>query len=182
MKIVPIFELPNNKLLTVKYDGQELDALETIQGQWSSTEFLREFFGKFKDDYYAKYGRSKLNTLVEQAKQLADKLFEKLYELAEDEETDALAKFFKPLDNRELASELYELQKLKAREEKRKSYLRIYAIRYKEKIIITGGAIKLTDRMEVRPHTKDELNKLELVKSFLDKNNPKVTFSYIDVN
>ena len=139
------------------------------------------FYENFKNDYYAKYGRSKLNTLVFQAKQLADGFFEKLYELAENEQTNSLENVFKPLDNRELEFELYELQKLKAREEIRKSYFRIYAIRYKEKIIITGGAIKLTDRMEDRPHTKDELKKLELVKVFLDKNDPEVTFSYLDV-
>ncbi len=53
MEIVPIFELPNSKLLTVKFDGEMLDDMETLQGQWGSTEFLREFFEKFNKDYYA---------------------------------------------------------------------------------------------------------------------------------
>lgn len=181
MEIVRTFELPNTKLLAVKYEGYEFDALEILQGQWGSTEFLREFFTKYKKDHYAKYGSSKLNSLVQQAKELADDFFELLLELAEDVESSALVDFFKPLDNRELQSEPYDLQKLKGREEERKSYLRIYAIRYKEKIIVTGGAIKLTDKMEDRPHTNDELKKLELVKSFLDTNDLDVTFSYIDV-
>jgi hypothetical protein len=105
-----------------------------------------------------------------------------LLELAEDVESSALSDFFKPLDNCELELEPYELQKLKGKGEERKSYLRIYAIRYKEKIIVTGGAIKLTDKMEDRPHTHDELKKLEFVKIFLDVNDPDVSFGYIDVN
>jgi len=181
MKIVRTFELSNTKLLAIKYEGDELDALEILQDQWASTEFLREFFTKYKKDHYAKYGSSKLNRLVQQAKELADDFFGLLLELAEDVESSALSDFFKPLDNRELELEPYILQKLKGREEDRKSYLRIYAIRYQDKIVVTGGAIKLTDKMEERPHTNDELKKLELVKVFLDVNNPDVTFSYIDV-
>lgn len=181
MEIVRTFELSNTKLLAIKYDGSEFDALEILQEQWGSTEFLRAFFQTFKKDYYVKYGNSKLNSLVQQAQDLADDLFEKLSKLAEDDKSNSLAEFFKPLDNRELGSEPYDLQKLKGRKEERKSFLRIYAIRYNEKIIVTGGAIKLTDRMEDRPHTNDELKKLELVKTFLDRNDPDVTFSYIDV-
>ena len=101
--------------------------------------------------------------------------------MAEDVKSDALADFFKPLDNRESKSDPYDLQKLKARGEERKSFLRIYAVRYKGTIIITGGAVKLTDKMEDRPHTKNELNKLELVKAFLDKDDPDVEFCYLDV-
>ena len=181
MEIIRTFELPNTKLLAVKYEGNELDALEILQNQWGSTEFLREFFTKYKKDHYAKYGSSKLNRLVQQAKVLADDFFELLLELAEDIESNALLEFFKPLDNKELGSSPYELQKVKGRTIERKSYLRIYAIRYKDKIVVTGGAIKLTDKMEERPHTNDELKKLELVKVFLDVNDPDVTFSYIDV-
>lgn len=181
MEIVRTFDLPNTKLLAVKFDGEELDALEMLQQQWASIEFLWEFFTKFQKDYYEKYGKSNRSKLVRQAQDLADDLFERLYELAQDVESDALAKFFKPLDNREPISDPYELQKLKAKGEERKSFLRIYAIRYKGTIIVTGGAIKLTDKMEERKHTIDELKKLELVKAFLDKDNPDVEFSYLDV-
>lgn len=105
-----------------------------------------------------------------------------LLDLAEDVESSTLSDFFRPLENRELELEPYNLQKLKGRDGERKSYLRIYAIRYKDKIVVTGGAIKLTDRMEERPHTNDELKKLEFVKAFLDVNDPDVSFGYIDVN
>jgi hypothetical protein len=64
MEIVCTFDLPNTKLLAAKFDGEELDSLEILQEQWSSTEFLREFFTKYKKDHYAKYGSSKLNGLT----------------------------------------------------------------------------------------------------------------------
>lgn len=179
MEIVPTFENSNGRLLAIKFDGEKLDALEILQEQWNSVDFLKEFFKKFHKDYYEKYGNSKLNALVKQTQSLADELFEKLYDLAQDDDPNGLADFFKPLDNRE--SDPYELQKLKAKGEERKSFLRIYAIRYKGTILVTGGAIKLTDRMEDRTHTKDELKKLELVKAFLEKDNPDVELSYLDV-
>lgn len=181
MEIVRTFDLPNTKLLAIRYDGSELDALEILQDQWGSTEFLRAFFTEYKKDHYVKYGSSKLNRLVQQAKELSDDFFGLLLELAADVESSALSDFFKPLDNRELELEPYSLQKIKGRGEELNSYLRIYAIRYKDKIIVTGGAIKLTNKMEERPHTNDELKKLDLVKVFLDENDPDVTFSYIDV-
>lgn len=181
MEIVRTFDLPNTKLLAVKFDGEELDALEMLPEQWASVEFLWEFFTRFQKDYYEKYGKSNRSKLVRQAHDLADDLFEKLHELAQEVESDELEHFFKPLYNKELVSDPYELQKLKAKGEERKSFLRIYAIRYIGTIIVTGGAIKLTDRMEDRSHTNDELKKLELVKTFLDKDNPDVEFGYIDV-
>ena len=48
------------------------------------------------------------------------------------------------------------------------SWLRIYAIRLSEGVyVITGGAIKLTLKMEEREHTRQELVKLEQVREFL---------------
>jgi hypothetical protein len=46
--------------------------------------------------------------------------------------------------------------------------LRIYAVRIAENTyVVTGGAIKLTDRMEERPHTKEQLVRLAKVKDWL---------------
>lgn len=48
------------------------------------------------------------------------------------------------------------------------SWLRIYAIKLSQGVyVITGGAIKLTLKMEERNHTKVELAKLENVRRFL---------------
>jgi len=39
----------------------------------------------------------------------------------------------------------------------------------------------LTDRMEVRPHLKAELDKLELVRKFLQEGNSEGSFVYLDI-
>lgn len=48
------------------------------------------------------------------------------------------------------------------------SWLRLYAIKLDDgKFVITGGAIKLTHRMEERAHTIAELLRLDQVRNFL---------------
>ncbi len=179
MRIIRTFDKPNTRLFTVKFDGEELDALEKLRAEWSSAEFLTEFFTKFQKDYFEAFGKSNRLMLVRETMKSADRLFEKLVVLAQISDLGVLSRFFKPLDNRELGNGPYEFQKLKAKGEEQKSYLRIYAIRYQETVIVTGGAIKLTNRMEDRPHTKEQLKKLELVKVFLYKDHPGLEFSYL---
>ena len=48
------------------------------------------------------------------------------------------------------------------------SWLRLYALKQDDNIyLITGGAIKLTRQMSERPHTLNELKKLESVRNHL---------------
>ena len=48
------------------------------------------------------------------------------------------------------------------------SWLRIYAIKIEPGVyLVTGGAIKLTVKMEERSHTLEELAKLERVRNYL---------------
>ena len=75
----------------------------------------------------------------------AEQIFDRLIEFSE---KDSLDKLFKPLDNREEPQRPYEFQKLKAKGERRKSMLRLYAVKYRDWYVITGGAIKLTDQMD----------------------------------
>lgn len=66
---------------------------------------------------------------------------------------------------------MLELTREKARNWDRKrhaSWLRIYAIRVEPNVyIITGGAIKLTAKMQDREHTQRELDKLNACRDFL---------------
>ncbi|QDH77830.1 hypothetical protein FKX85_01720 [Echinicola soli] len=181
MEIVRTFDIPKNNLLSIKYDGDEEDALSLLYDQWTSNEYLRDFFKRFQRDYQIKYGKCILKRVVREAKDYANELFDVLYDAASQEENATLEKLFQPLDNREKGQKSYEKQSLKGKGEERKSYLRIYAIRYRSMIIVTGGAIKLTDRMEYRKHTNDELKKLKLVKGFLEKDNPELNFGYLDI-
>ncbi|WPR77039.1 hypothetical protein [Algoriphagus sp. NG3] len=180
MNIVSIFERSKDCLYAVKYDDSELDALELLQEYWSDKYELRKFFIHYKKDYEAYYGKAKISSIVEKAIEDADLLFETLFELAEDESGKHLSEFFKPLHNKE-AGKAYELQQLKAYGTSNNSFLRVYAIRYGTSYVITGGAIKLTDQMKDRKHTKKELYKLNLVRDYLQEKGEEGEFVYLDL-
>lgn len=100
----------------------------------------------------------------------ADILFGLLLKLGKKEipETN-LQQVFRPLNNQE--KDLTVLQSSKGLIKNkiiRNPKLRIYAVRIAENTyVVTGGAIKLTDRMEERPHTKEQLVRLAKVKDWL---------------
>jgi hypothetical protein len=181
MKIVRTFDLPNIKLLAIQFDGEPLDALEVIRDQWSSVEYLRDFFTIYHKDYFTGFGPNSLARLVRESIDLAADLFDKLYEFGKNEGQSNSSPLFKPLDNREYDLAPYDLQKLKAKGEERQSYFRVYGLKFKESVIITGGAIKLIKEMRNRPHTTIELKKLEVAKRFLDEGNGGLDFVYLDV-
>jgi hypothetical protein len=58
------------------------------------------------------------------------------------------------------------------KQKSKRKWLRIYAIRIDENcFLVTGGAIKLTQTMNERKHTNEELVKLEKVRNYLNDNN-----------
>ncbi|WP_075351243.1 hypothetical protein [Algoriphagus marinus] len=180
MNIVTIFERSRDCLFAVKYDDNKLDALEILQETWSDPEELRKFFIQYKKDYEAYYGKARISSIVEIAIDDADLLFETLFKLAEDESGSHLGEFLKPLHNKE-AGKAYDLQQLKGYGTLNNSFLRVYAIRYGNSYVITGGAIKLTDQMKDRKHTKDELYKLNLVRDYLQEKGEEGEFVYLDI-
>ena len=75
---------------------------------------------------------------------------------------DGLDELFEPLHNSQI--QIITLNKSKAKE----TWLRIYALRVDTNAyIITGGAIKLTQKMNDRKHTNRELLKIENCRTFL---------------
>lgn len=155
----------NGELWAVRYDREEDNELRRLFNLWSDIEWLDSFFTEhFNDLAYFKV----MN--VEQA----------IYDTIEDNErlesvfleckcgADLEGKF-RPLDNNVTVPK--EKEKMKTRGDRANhhdSWLRIYAIRLCDgKYIVTGGAIKLTEKMEEREHTQNELDKLERVKRFL---------------
>ncbi|UCS91946.1 hypothetical protein KZP23_14565 [Echinicola marina] len=179
MKVLRIFECANEKLYAAQYDTDERDALVILQNQWSDPQYLREFFDEFDRDFRKFYGNVNVNKRILETIDEADELIGLLFDLCE--EGGDLDEIFKPLDNQEKETSSYSLQALKGKGSHRKSYLRIYALRYGSTYIITGGAIKLTATMQERPHTKTELYKLDLVKRFLKDKNAEGQFVYLDI-
>ena len=184
-KVICIFELSgtNGKLFSAQFEGEELNdtgeiqnAFSKVRADWSDPNWFRSFFTEFRQDYFDFYGSAKLNRIVIEALEFADDLFE---ELAEHVVLGDLESLFKPLENSENV-QIYDLQKLKVKGRERKSYLRLYAVRFRDEFVITGGTIKLTKFMRDRQHTRKELNRLEAVSRFLRQNDIEGKIIYLE--
>lgn len=158
-------ELISGKLWAVRDDNTDEHELEILLDHWNDVVWLRNFFISNQEDL-GKYYQVSIEEAIWDTIEDSDKIETTLIQLAEDDNLDTL---FRPLDNNETAESL--LQKDKARLKKRpihSSWLRVYAIRLSTgAYIITGGAIKLTLKMEEREHTRLELEKIEKVRTFL---------------
>ena len=169
MKIVPIIDDPEPILYTVRYDKEKKDGFDKAFDEWMNPEFLKKFFEENSEDLksYNDFHGTKYTTYEAELKTLDDAFDfqDLLYDAAEPGNKSGLEKLqdlFAPLYNYE--SEYYLLQKSKASN----SWLRLYAIRIEENLyVITGGCIKLTQKMEERTHTDLELKKISQIKQYL---------------
>ena len=152
-----------DKIYAVQYEENKEDIFSILIDLWNDQEYLRDFFNTFKNDYEKFYGHFRLREIVRETRKEAKALFEQLKNYSDAE----LEDLFKPLYNEETSSPFYELQKLKSYGPNYKSYLRIYAVKYDDAFVISGGAIKLTEVMNGRPHLEDELFKMDLVIKYL---------------
>ncbi|SEM57219.1 hypothetical protein SAMN05216436_105213 [bacterium A37T11] len=129
-------------------------------------EWLEAFFDENGADLDY-FGLPSVEDAVSQTMDDAEELFEVIQELAD--EAGGLDKAFINLDDHEYR--VVQLSKKKAKGLRRKSWLRIYAIKVDTDVfLITGGAIKLTHQMQDREHTKKELIKLEQCRNYLREN------------
>ncbi|MFN3996887.1 hypothetical protein [Algoriphagus sp.] len=59
-------------------------------------------------------------------------------------------------------------------------FLRLYAVRFRDEFVITGGAIKLTRFMKDRLHTKLEIIRLEAAVEFLRQKDIEGKIVYLE--
>lgn len=171
MRIVPIFPARKPAIYAAQYDGEPVDELNKVFAQWSDVFWLEPFFEMHKHDlrhgYYGSFNvqEAAMQTIVD----VCD-MRKRLFSLALQGQSDrknTLQNMFMPLGN-EMRLAVLQKSKAKMRVQGRGSWLRLYAIRVAPNLfVITGGAIKLTHRMEEREHTRVQLDKLEKVKRFL---------------
>ena len=105
----------------------------------------------------------------------ADKLFEMLLE----SNGDNLSQIFKPLHKKETSVEDNQAQK--GRIPRPKTWLRLYAVHYDGKYILTGDTIKLTQNMNTRPHLQNELHKLNSLIDKLDIDSNSNSIGYLEI-
>jgi hypothetical protein len=169
MKIVDIFAVEEDSLYAVLYEGEEFDEFNRLMMLWSDPEYLEEFFEENRADLESGFfSNITIEKAIAQVRSESVRLKNLLIEIAQQGQTDrtnTLSTLFKPLWDNPSRIEPYEKNKLKLI--RRKSMIRIYAIRVESNLfIISGGAIKLTTTMNDRTHLQEELKKLEVVQSY----------------
>ena len=156
----------DGRLWSVRYNGESDNALYTLFDKWGDVVWLRQFFRDNWDDLIAYFKVTDINQAIEDTIEDSDQLQCLMLDLNPDSDLELL---FHPLENFRTSEVVLGKEKARLKRTIRhSSWLRIYAIKLSQGVyVITGGAIKLTLKMEERKHTKAELAKLEKVRHFL---------------
>lgn len=160
MKIVATFV---ENLFTFWYDKIPKDELSLQFSNWKNPEYLYNFFKiNHKDLLRSIWKFISIENAIDKTINDAS-AFES--ELLDNPRID-LEERFKPLNDMQYSP--VNLDKSKCYGINPPSWLRLYGLRVEKGVyVITGGAIKLTHKMEERAHTLAELSKLDRGKNFL---------------
>lgn len=166
IKIVPIFD--KGSLYSISFNNEK-DECEKLFDFWGDTEAVYVYLVKREAFLKAEFFQH--DTLVEVYNQilyerkLLHKALLNIDKLKGPSRGAAIKDFFKPLEN----TLLHDIRK-KAKASSFKPVLRLYAIGLGDKVIITGGGIKLTPTMNEDDELLKELNKMNRIKQFLVEN------------
>lgn len=161
------------KIFTVQYEGDENDSLIEFINKCSNAEYLRSFFKKYKHDYEKQFGSLIVREAVKRTVNDSKSLFRKLRELKNEADKSKVDELFSPFLDKEQEDPPYDLQKMKSYQG---GWLRLFALRYEDGYVITGGGIKLTRTTNTRPHLQEQMMKMDLVKGCLDKGNVEMVY------
>jgi hypothetical protein len=170
MKIVSIFAIVDESLLSFKWQGHSADSFAITFEQWSDIIYLENFFEANIDDLKNGFwGETTVEKAIEHTLSEAEQFEKRIKAISKKGKQineDELSNFiFKDLSRNDST---YTHVKSKAYGPTNPSWLRLYAIRLDVNLFfITGGAIKLTADMNSREHLKLELEKLEIAQVFL---------------
>lgn len=175
MKIVDIFA--DQRLFSFQYEGEKENEFDKVMEFWTDVNLVREY-GKVNGIT----DKSKLNQFVNAINYNAEYLEDWLDDIKNGK--DALDEFFEPLDSKEKRKEekLYRAECVITKQKAKRYVLRIYALRIDlDTYIITGGAIKWSEKMDGHDDTKKELIKFEEAIIYLDDNGVFDKDSLIDL-
>ncbi len=151
MRIVHIFA---PVLQAIRYDEHSEDEFVRLMELWTDFTYLRQFAKENNIKEWNVFAEE----IIEDANQLDDLLIQIV------ENNESLAQYFQPLNERD--SQTMELMPQKGK--LRRSRLRVYALRITpDRYLITGGAIKMSQKMDGHPDTKKKLPKIEKVRNYL---------------
>lgn len=169
----------DGRLWAVRFDEEKENALYKLFDQWNNVLWLRSFFKDNMNDLSAYFKITDINQAIEDTIEDSERLQGIIMDISPNAD---LSGIFRPLNNSQTADSLLEKEKARLKRMMgHASWLRIYAIRLTQGVyIITGGAIKLTAKMQERTHTEEELLKIEKVRRFLLQENIIDDSGFID--
>jgi len=172
MKIIDIFAIVNEALASVHYDAYKTHEFDRVFEFFNDPDELWEFFEANQSDLESGfYGKITIQEALKRTRKEAQELEDTILELAEsgfENPSETLSTLFEPLSENEINHQ--GLERDKAYGLSKNSWIRIYAIRVAlNKFVVSGGAIKLTKKMQGRPHTEKELEKLDITKKYLEE-------------
>lgn len=173
MEIVGIFAVVEGALYSVQFDDKGMDEFRHLFTSWQDPEYLEQFFEEHKraldQSIYAPLTvEQAVITTLDEAAQFERRILAAARRSGPDLDLMLEGFVFKPLHKSVHSNE--HLQS-KAYGTRRKSWLRVYAIRLDTNVyFITGGGIKLTKAMTT-PHLQTELVKLGKAQDYLRENN-----------
>lgn len=152
MKIVRIFA---DRLFVFHYPHETNNEFERLMGAWTDVSYLHDFAKKNEVVH--------VNKFIENILQNAEEIQDYLENINRDNEPYGF--YFEPLQISE-QTKILAFQKGKIR----RNQLRFYAIKIDDNcFVITGGAIKMSKKMQEHPDTDNELKKLREARAFLNK-------------
>lgn len=149
-------------IYAVNYDQYEEDELTRHLNLWNDITYLKEFYDK-NERYILNNSYLAVNTIREFINAVnynAEMLDDAICEYSEN---NSLFQLFIVLQEKEDLKEVLSLRKAK------QNFLRLYGVKLENIYIITGGAIKLTQKMQEHENTEKELIKLKAFKKYLQK-------------
>jgi hypothetical protein len=154
MKIVPIFE---DRLYAFSYDGEVYNEYDRLMDQWTNADYLK----RYAERNHVNDVRGFVARSLDEAEEMEDTIIELT------ESGKPLDRFFRPLHDFETGDRVLALRKGKMN----RNHLRLYAVKVDADLfVITGGAIKMSQRMKDHPDTLLEWQKLNKAKDYLKEN------------
>lgn len=157
--------LDDKRLWAVRYEEEDANCFELLFSNWYDMSWLRAFFQENLEDLSSYFHITDVYEAVMETIDDAKRLECLMLDITPRANLDLL---FKHLENSRFSEMVLGKEKAYGNNYRHSSWLRIYAIKIESGVyLITGGAIKLTARMEDRSHTLAELARMERVRNYL---------------
>ena len=158
-------------LYAFQYENEDENEFDRLITYWSDTSELEQFFA---DNIYLlnqKYKNLTVDNASEQTMDIADKM----YSIIEHHQEN-LDILFQNLNDMVSSRKNMSDQKYKNK------WVRLFAIMIESnRYIITGGAIKLSEKLEDNPLTLKELQKLKLCQTYLSNKDVKDIDTFFEI-